>query len=79
MPSTIHTADHERLCAMLRAARLKARLTQGELAERLGRHQPFVSKYEVGQRRLDLIELGQVCEALGISLTGFVRRFEAGG
>jgi hypothetical protein len=41
------------------------------------RPQSFVSKYEAGARRLDLLELKRVCDAIGIELTEFVRRFEA--
>ena len=38
--------------------------------------QSFVSKYESGERRLDLVEMDQVCRAIGIDLGEFVRRFE---
>ena len=41
-------------------------LTQAELAKRLGKHQSFVSKYESGERRLDVVEFVAVCEALGV-------------
>ena len=41
-------------------------LTQIEIAERLGRPQSFVSKYESGERRLDVIEFLGVCQALSI-------------
>jgi transcriptional regulator with XRE-family HTH domain len=56
--------------------RLATGLRQVDLAKRLGEPQSFVSKYESGQRRLDLVELLQVCHALGISLVELVRRFE---
>lgn len=56
--------------------RLEARLTQVQLAERLGQPQSFVSKYELGERRLDLIQLRQICEAVGVPLEKFVHRFE---
>lgn len=36
-----------------------------------------VSKYEAGARRLDLLELKDVCDAVGVDLTDFVRRFES--
>jgi len=53
-----------------------ANLTQVALAKKLRRPQSFVSKYEIGERRLDLVELGEICAAMGISLGDFVRKFE---
>ncbi len=61
---------------MLRQIRTDAGFTQAELAERLGVPQSFVSKYESGERRLDILELKEVCQALGSSLLDFVRRLE---
>lgn len=69
-------ADRKRLPALLRQIRLEAGLRQIDVAQRLGQPQSFVSKYESGERRLDLFELRQVCAAVGISLTDFVHRFE---
>ena len=65
--------------AKLRAQFIQARksvgLTQVELADRLRRPQSFVSKYERGERRLDLIEYCEVCRALGIDPVRFLQRF----
>ncbi len=61
---------------LLRQVRQEKGLRQVDLADRLGQPQSFVSKYESGERRLDLLELRLVCEALGIALADFVRRFE---
>lgn len=47
-------------------ARHDASLTQVEVAEVLGRPQSFVSKYEQGERRLDVVEFVQVCRAIGV-------------
>lgn len=69
-------SEQERLQKLLRELRLHAKLRQADLAERLGLPQSFVSKYESGERRLDVIELRRVCQALGITLADFVRRFE---
>jgi transcriptional regulator with XRE-family HTH domain len=55
---------------------MEAGLRQGDLADRLKQTQSFVSKYESGERRLDLLELQQICRAVGLSLAQFVRRFE---
>lgn len=76
MEKSTFTPDHERLCRLLREARTEADLRQTDLADRLGKPQSFVSKYESGERRLDLVELGEVCRALGIGLVDFVKRFE---
>lgn len=56
--------------------RLDAGLRQIDLAKRIGQPQSFVSKYEAGERRLDLVQLDQICKALNIPLDEFVRRFE---
>lgn len=46
--------------------RKSANLTQAELSKRLNRPQSFVSKYERGERRLDVVEFGEVARALGL-------------
>ena len=57
---------HRRLQELLVEARRKANLTQTELSSRLERPQSFVSKYERGERRLDVVEFGEVANALGL-------------
>lgn len=59
------TDEYEVLLEWLVSARREARLTQRELADRIKRPQSFVSKYERGERRLDVVELVKVCDALG--------------
>jgi transcriptional regulator with XRE-family HTH domain len=72
-----NSPTHEvRLQALLREVRTEAGLRQADLAERLGQPQSFVSKYESGERRLDILELREVCQAVGISFQEFVRRLE---
>ena len=62
---------------LVREVRKEAGLRQVGLAERLGRPQSFVSNVEKGQRRVDVLELREICEACGISLGEFVERLEA--
>lgn len=76
---TLHSDAHGRLVALLVAARRHARLTQAELAARLDRPQQFVSNYESGQRRIDLVELAAICDALGLRTSTLVRRWENAG
>ena len=61
---------------LLRSMRKAAGLRQADLAERLGTTQSFVSKIENGERRLDLVELEEVCKAMSMSLSQFVSMFE---
>ena len=51
------SSDERDFLVRLRQARRDARLTQVEVAKRLGRTQSFVTKAERGERRLDVVEL----------------------
>jgi transcriptional regulator with XRE-family HTH domain len=59
--------DHKLIGARLKLVRRKALVTQIELAKRLKKTQSFVSAYESGQRRIDLLELAQIAAALDIN------------
>ncbi len=48
-------------------ARKKAGLTQKKLADMLKKNQSYISKYENGDRRLDVIEFMEVVNAIGVS------------
>jgi ribosome-binding protein aMBF1 (putative translation factor) len=63
---SVFTRRHEYFRKTLTQARKKAGLTQLALAKKLGRPQSFVSKFERGERRLDVIEFLDVAKALGI-------------
>jgi len=73
---SIFSRKHEVLLRLLRQARYEANLTQVELAERLHTKQAIISNIERGERRLDLIELQKLCDAVGVSVAEFARRFE---
>ncbi len=73
---TANRKQQKALLSALRELRARAGLTQVQMAERLGKPQPFVSYYESGARRLDLLELRQVCRVAGVSLSDLVTRFE---
>ncbi|MGH2367198.1 MAG: helix-turn-helix domain-containing protein [Chloroflexota bacterium] len=55
--SAVHGAGYQYLLRRLREARLRAGLTQVEVAKALGRHQSYVTKCELGERRIDPIDL----------------------
>lgn len=77
MPSGPFRPPYDLLAQLLSDARKKARVTQNELAERLGVSQSAVSKVERGIQRLDLIELRQWLIAIGgPSLSQFSADFD---
>ena len=59
---------------LMRDVRISAKLSQAQLAERLGRPQSFVSKYESGERRLDVIEFIVICQAIGVAPEKLVKK-----
>lgn len=67
MPRSLHSLPYRKLRSILAKARGDASLTQAQVAEKLKRPQSFVSKYESGERQLDVIEFLGVCKAIGIS------------
>jgi transcriptional regulator with XRE-family HTH domain len=70
-------ARRQVLLALIREIRKAAGLSQVELAQRLGRPQSFVSDFELGQRKVDVLELADFCVACGVTLTDFISRLEA--
>jgi transcriptional regulator with XRE-family HTH domain len=67
---------HQYFLKLLVEARQTAGLTQVSLAKRLGRPQSFVSKYERGERRLDMIEFLEVARALSLDAVRIIHELE---
>lgn len=57
---------YRQLRELLVSARTASGLTQSQLASQLGRPQSFVSKYERGERRLDVVEFFEIASALSL-------------
>ena len=70
--------DRKVFLRLLRCVRLEAKLTQAELAKKLGVTQARISKYEQGERRIGMLELKTICDAVSLPLVEFARRFEDG-
>jgi transcriptional regulator with XRE-family HTH domain len=62
-----HLKAHQRIGLWLKENRLKAGMTQEQVAALIGRHKTFVSKYEAG-RRLDLGMLNKISRAVKANL-----------
>ena len=63
---------------ILKKLRTQKSITQLQLANELGKPQSFISKYESGERKLDVIEFIQVCNALGESASAIIQQIEKG-
>jgi transcriptional regulator with XRE-family HTH domain len=59
---------------LLKEERGEAGLTQAELAKKLRRPQSYVSKYERGERRIDVIEFLEIAQAIGFDPGEFLRK-----
>ena len=61
----IRPKDQRIVGESLAQVRVRAGITQQELARKLGKPQSFVSAYERGQRRVDVMEFIRIAQALG--------------
>ena len=68
MPGTIHDQQYLELISRLRKARRISGISQDDLAAKMDRPQSFVSKVETAERRIDILELLDLCSALEVTL-----------
>lgn len=73
MPKPIHTERHRRFRAQLVAERKAHGLTQTQIAAKLDKPPSYVAKYELGERRLDVLEFLDVAAAIGFDPAEFIR------
>ncbi|MBT6752312.1 MAG: helix-turn-helix transcriptional regulator [Candidatus Thioglobus sp.] len=64
MKKAIYSLNGNILCNWLKEQRINSNLTMKELGLLLNVHHSIVGKIELGERRLDVIEWIQYCEAL---------------
>lgn len=67
---------YECLRQSLISERKRQRLSQDEAAKLINKPQSFVSKYETGERRLDVVELIVICKKLNIPLEKIISPIE---
>ena len=70
---TIYTREYRILLRILRSKRQQKRISQKDLAKKLGVPQSFISKIESGERRIDVIDLFRYCDVLNIELVQFIK------
>lgn len=72
-PISIYRQEYRKFRKFLKDNREKRGLSQAELGMLIGQDQTFVSKYETGIRRLDIIETWDICQALEINIHDLLR------
>lgn len=77
MTKSVFTDEYRLFRKMLTEARESAGLTQTQLAKALRQPQSFVSKYENGKRRLDVIEFLQIADCLRFDAHAFLERLQS--
>ena len=76
MPKTIYRPEHTVLLSLLKKHRKAVGLTQVQCSKALERPQSFMSDVESGTRRLDIVQLRDLCKVLGIGLQDLIIEFE---
>ncbi len=77
MPSSLHSSRYQIFRTLLVEARCASGLTQVQAAERLGKPQSFISKYERGERRLDFSEFIEIADLFGIDVIDFIEKYRS--
>ena len=62
-----------RVLRLLKKARQKAGLKQGEVAERIGKTQSYISKIEAGKRRLDILQFNKIIKLYRKPISFFIK------
>ena len=68
--------EKEALRDLLRQQRDEAGLRQVDLAKKLGKPQSYISKYESGEKSLDILEVKEICAVFEITLSDFSKKLE---
>ena len=76
MPRSLDSPRHQALRAFLLDKRKAAGLTQAEVADRLKIHRSYVVDIERGQRRVDVVELFALAEAIGFDPSEAIERMK---
>ena len=73
MSKTIYSKEYKFVLSQLRNARMSSGLTQKEVAKLIGKPQPYISKCESGERRLDVTELNNFAKIYKKPLLFFIK------
>lgn len=73
MSNTIHSKDYQFVINQLKKARNECGLTQVQIALKLNKPQSYISKIELGERRIDVTELKKLANIYKKDINYFVK------
>jgi transcriptional regulator with XRE-family HTH domain len=69
----LRSPRHRKLIEEIVRAREKAGLSQRQLAALIKRSPSYISKFEAAERRLEVCEFADLCDALGVDAPDLLR------
>ncbi|MEP5395236.1 MAG: helix-turn-helix transcriptional regulator [Hyphomicrobiales bacterium] len=76
MPRSMFSKDYAILIQLMADIRKEMGKTQVDVSTALGKPQSFISKIENGERRMDLIEMIAIADAIGMNSQQILKRLE---
>ena len=76
MTKAIYRREHVIFLQVLKRMRVASGMTQAQCSTALARPQSFISDVERGVRRLDMVQLRDLCHVLDSDLISFTKSFE---
>lgn len=76
--SSIHSTEYKELIEILRMGRLKKRMSQREVAEKLGdnANQSYISKIELCEQKVDVLDYFKIAKIVDVSLHDVIKHIE---
>lgn len=71
--ASVQRREYDELIRLLKEARVKSGLTQGEVGRKTGLSQPVLSAIEASSRRLDVVEFLDLADAIGFDPHEMIR------
>ena len=65
MRDDLYSDEHRKLREILKRKRIEAGLRQSDVAEHTDRSQAYISKFENGDLRLDVVDFVRLCRTIG--------------